>query len=182
MDKAAARLRQKAVQVQAQVAFGRRLAPAVFGPVHARSHQTNHRGVHDLDGSPESVGQTPPAPALAEARGDLLQMPEHVPKKLFGHPVVAHFVGMAERVLGRRSRPADGAERTGLQTQRVADVIETQGMRHLRINHRHHLTPATEGARPTLGPAGSRQLRHQMRRNKLANLPEDGFMKSARSG
>lgn len=31
-----------------------------------------------------------------------------VPEKLFGHPVVAHFVGMAERVHGRRARPADG--------------------------------------------------------------------------
>mgnify|MGYP001605945554 CR=1 FL=1 len=47
----------QALQIEPEMAFGSRLAPAVFGPIHARGDEVNHRGIDDVDDPGGSSGR-----------------------------------------------------------------------------------------------------------------------------
>jgi len=63
----------------------------------------------------------------------LLQVLEHRPEQGLGHFRVALPIGMREGVLTGRGRAANRRQRTRVQMQGVADVVETQGVGKLGI-------------------------------------------------
>jgi hypothetical protein len=60
-----------------------------------------------------------------------------------------------------------------VKSQRVTDVVQTDGVSQLREQHADHVTPCTEGSRHEI-PAGlARKLRDQMVWNQIAKLPQN---------
>ena len=102
------------------------------------------------------------------------------PEELLGHLRRAHFVGVGKVVAIGRRGPAQAGERPGMQTQRIAHIVETDAMGELGVDQGDHMTPGTEGARFVLDPGSPRQLGHQKVRNEVANLPQqDSVLKAA---
>jgi hypothetical protein len=58
--------------------------------------------------------------------------------------------------------------------QGVAQVIQAEAVAKLPVKQADHMAPRRKSARLTLGPGGARNLRHQKRRNVIANLAQDG--------
>jgi len=164
--------RQPAVQVEAQVHLGRRLAPPVPGPVHAVGHQLHGRGVHGVDPDLEAPQQAPAPAAGGEGRPDLLEMPEGGPEELLGEGRAALPVGVGERV-ARRRRHAEAPEGRRLQAQPVAHVVEADGMGQLGEEHRRHMAPGAEAAGLLLDPRLPRQAVERSQRNVVEKLLED---------
>jgi hypothetical protein len=69
-----------------------------------------------------------------------------------------------------------------VQPQRVTDVVQTDGVGQLRKEHADHVTPGTKGSRHGIHAGLPRKLRHQMRRNQIAKLPENSEFGCAWSG
>jgi len=109
----------------------------------------------------------------AEPRRHPLQFLEHLPKQGLGHPRVAFPVGMRERILARRCGPTNGRERSGIQAQRIADIVQSQGVRQLRIDQTEYVTPWLEGAALGFGIVLSCQSAHQMVGNQIAQLSQE---------
>ncbi|MDE3065931.1 MAG: hypothetical protein KGJ60_00120 [Verrucomicrobiota bacterium] len=70
----------------------------------------------------------PPRETLA---GTAAQMLEHGPEEFLGQVRRAHLVGMGEIVAAGRGRAADAGERCCMQTQGVADIVESDAVRQL---------------------------------------------------
>ena len=85
---------KEAVEIEPQMALGRRLAPAVFGPVHAGGDQLDGGRIDHMDDAPETPGDS--FAAIATGKGGLegLQMAEHRPENLFRQAGVPLLVGM----------------------------------------------------------------------------------------
>ena len=117
--------RQKGLEIQTDMAFGGSLAPTVLGPVQRAGHQLDGGGVHDMDEALEAEGE-PGAMVAAESGLQSLQMFQHRPEKLLGHFRIAPAVGVRKRVFGRWRGPAQCRQRSRVQTQGVAHVVESQ--------------------------------------------------------
>jgi len=139
--------------------------PSKLGPVQGTGHQLNDGGVHDVNGPFETEGELGAAVA-AEAWLQGLQMFQHGPEELFGHFRIAGAVGVGERVFGRRR------QWPRMQAQRVADVVEPQGVGELCIQEADDMAPGTERAGLIVHAGLPRQFGHQMERNEVANLPQ----------
>jgi hypothetical protein len=61
-----------------------------------------------------------------------------------------------------------------MQPQTVTHVIQTHRVCELRKEHRNHVAPWTEAARPVCRSGAARQLSDQVRRNQIAQLSKDG--------
>jgi len=170
---------QKAVEIQPQMALGRRLAPAVFGPVHAGGDQLDSGRVHDMDDAPEAPGHSLAPVAAGKTGLESLQMVEHRPENLFRQAGVSFLVGVREIIAAGRSGRPQRHKQTTVQSQPVADVVEANGMGKLRINQADQMAPRTEGARFLVHAGLPRQLRNQMRWNQIANLPQYGKLTAA---
>ena len=85
-----------------------------------------------MDGSPEPVGQALSAPAYSKVWPKRLEMSEHGPEEIFCHGGVALLVGMGEGVATGRRSPPDGRQRTAVERQCVADIVEANSMANLR--------------------------------------------------
>ena len=170
--------RQKTLQIQPQVALGRSLASPMLGPVHARDHQFDRGRVHDVDDSLETARQPEASPAR-EARLERLQMFQDAPEQLLGHRRIPMLVGMRKIVAAGRRRPTQRRERPRMQTQRVTDVVETQGVGQLRKEQSHDMAPGTKGAGFFIHPGFSGQLGHEVLRNPVAKLTQDGELRTA---
>ena len=86
-------------------------------------------------------------------------MLEHRPEQRLGHFRVALPVGVRERILTRRGRPANRRQRPRVQPQGIAHVIETQGVRELGVDQTDHMTPRPEGVRHLVSTECSRANR-----------------------
>ena len=102
----------------------------------------------------------------------LLQLLEHRPEQGLGPFRVALPIGVRKRVLAGRGRPTNRRQRPRVQPERIAHVIETQGVGELRIDQADHMTPGQEGAALFLDGMRAGQVRHQMIGNKIAELPQ----------
>lgn len=164
---------QEGLEVEAEVALGGCLAPTMFGPVQGTGHQLDGGGIHDLDEAFETESEFRTAVA-AESGLQGLQMIQHGPEELLGHFRVAGAIGVGQRVFrGCRGR-AQRRQRAGVQPQRIADVVETQTVGKLGVKQADDMAPGSELA-PLIFHAGlPRQLGHQMRRNEVANLAQQG--------
>ena len=65
-------------------------------------------------------------------------------------------------------------QRTRVQLQSVAQVIQAKAVAELSVEQAYHMAPRGKGARLALGTRRPRNLRHQKRRNVIANLAQDG--------
>src|ERR1017187_6408807 len=164
--------RQKTLQVEPQMTFGRRLAPPMLGPVHAVGHQLNGGRIHQMDHPLETEGKPGPPPAT-KARTETLQVLQGLPKQFLSHEGVALAIGIGKGVAFGRGRSTNGREGAGVQGQRVANVVESQTMGQLREEQREHVTPRRVSARVVLHASFSGQLRNQMIGNEVANLTQD---------
>src|SRR5450631_3679025 len=72
---------QETLQIQPQMTLGRRLAPPMFGPVHAGSNQRDGGRVHQMNHALELTGKSLPVRATDEARGQLAQVFKDGPEK-----------------------------------------------------------------------------------------------------
>jgi hypothetical protein len=115
----------------------------------------------------------PRATVAAESGLQSLQMFQHRPEELFGHFRIAPAVGVRKRVFGRRRGPAQRRQRPGVQTQGVADVIESETVGKLGVKQTDDVTPRTESAGLIVHAGLACQSRHQMRRNEVAKLAQE---------
>ncbi len=171
--------RQEAQQVEPQMALGGGFAPTVLRPRHTIGHELNRGGIDDVDRAAETPGQR--IFSAATETGMLgLEMVEHFPEKSFGKHTVAFLVRMTERIAGRRGGLAHREEGRHLEAQRIAHVVEPEGMADLRVNHRDHVTPRREGPRLGIDPGLTRQFRREIGRNEFDDLPQDRKVGAAR--
>jgi hypothetical protein len=81
---------------------------------------------------------------------------------------------MAERVLGGRLGRANPKQRGHVQPERIAYVVQAQGVTDLRVHHRHNVTPRGKRSCLFIDTGFPRKLRHEMVRNELADLAQHG--------
>ena len=106
---------------------------------------------------------------LGEPRTDALQMIQHLPVQRFSHRRISRAVGVGERVACRRGRSPYPQELGLVHHQRVADVIQAQGVRGMPVEQREHVACRRKDPRVDLElPA---ELGDHVRRNLDANLP-----------
>ena len=164
---------QEALQVEPQMALGRRLAPPVFGPVHTAGDEFDGGGVDHMDGAAKAVGQ-PLAPApITKGGHEALQMLQRLPEELLGQFGVALPAGMGEPIAAGRRGATNGRERATVEPQGIADIIEPDGVRKLCEEQRDDLTPGGEGAALFFQAQAAHQLRHKVVGNQIAKLPEN---------
>jgi len=120
----------------------------------------------------ELAGQSLPASAADEIRGQQTQVLKDRPEEFLRHLCRAHFVRMRKRVAGGRGSATDAGERPGLQAQGIAHVVKTNAVGELRVDQRHHMTPRTERAGFFSRFSLPRNLGHQKLRNEVANLTQ----------
>ena len=166
--------RQKTLQVQPQVALGRRFAPPVLGPIHTRGNQLDGRRVHQVNGPLESARKTLGGFATDKLRREIAQMFIHRPEQLFGHRRVAHLVGVREIVARGRGRASNRRQRPGVKLQRIADIVEPNAMGHLRVAEADDMAPLIKGASLLIDPSLPSQLGHQVVGNVVAKLTDNG--------
>jgi hypothetical protein len=77
-----------------------------------------------------------------------------------------------ERVLARWRGSTNRRQRSGMQPQRIANIIETQCVGKLCLDQTGHMTPRTEGSTLFLHCMGTDQARDQMIGNQIAKLPQ----------
>jgi hypothetical protein len=161
------------MQVQTHVKLGSGFAPAVLRPVDAGGYQRDGAGVHYMNDTPKTPGQSFATASCGKSRRKFLQVIKHRPEQPFSQRSVAMFIGMGKIVTARRSRPAQGRKRTAVQPQRVTDIVQTDGVSQLRKEHTYYVTPCTEGSRHGIHACLARKFRNQVRRNKFAELSEN---------
>jgi hypothetical protein len=99
-----------------------------------------------MNDAAKTPGQSLTPTSSAKSRRKLLQVFEHRPEQPFCQRRVTALIGMGKIVATRSSRPAQGRKRAAVQSQRVADIIEADGVSQLREEHADHVTPCTEGS------------------------------------
>jgi pyruvate dehydrogenase complex dehydrogenase (E1) component len=80
---------------------------------------------------------------------------------------------MGKIVATRSSGSAQGRKRAAVQSQRVTNVVQTDGVSQLRKKHADHMTPCTERARHGIHTDLARKFRNQMCWNQIAKLSEN---------
>ena len=114
------------------------------------------------------------ATVAAEGRLQGLQMSQHGPEELFGHFGIAGAIGVGQGVFRRGRGRAQRRQRAGVKPQSVANVVEAEAVSQLGVKQTDDMAPRGEIA-PLFFHAGvPRQLGHQMRRNEVANLAQQG--------
>ena len=84
------------------------------------------------------------------------------------------MAGVGKSIATGRGRATHADQRTGVQLQRITQIIQAKAVAELVVEQAHHMTPRRKAARLILGSRGPRYLRHKERRNIIANLAQDG--------
>src|SRR6516164_1449719 len=126
-----------------------------------------------MNNAPETTSQPFTSSSRAKSRSKLLQVLEHRPEQPFGQRSVATLIGMGKVVATRSSGSAQGRKRAAVQSQRVTDVVQADGVSQLRKEHADHVTPCTEGTCHGIHTRLARKFRNQMRRNEIAKLSKN---------
>lgn len=103
--------------------------------------QFDRGGVDDMDGGAETVKWAFGALGASEPRREGLEMPEHGPEELLDHFGAAVFSGVGKAVAARGRGTADGRERAAVEPERVADIVESDGVAKLGIEHGDDMAP-----------------------------------------
>ena len=164
--------RQEALQIQAQVTFGRRLAPPMSGPIQAGRDQRNRGRIDQVNRTLKLAGKSLARFAADKARRQIAQVLEDRPEELLRHLGRAYFVGVREIVArGRRGSP-DARQRSRMQSERITDVVESNAMDELRVEQRDGMAPRTKGSGLLRHLGITRDLGDQELGNEVANLPQ----------
>jgi len=164
--------RQEGLQVEPEMALGGRLAAAMFGPVQAAGDQLDGGGIYQVDHAFEAEGK-PRSAVPAKTGVEFLQMAEDGIEKVLSHLSGAFTVGSGECIFAGRIRATHCRERSRMQTQGIADIVEPDGMGQLGIEQTHDMTPRRERAGAFDNASIPRQFGNQMRRNKIAELMQE---------
>jgi hypothetical protein len=164
--------RQKGLQVEPEMTLGGGLAAAMFGPVQTAGNQLDGGGVHQMNHPLEAEGKAWAA-IPAKTGVEFLQMIQNGIEKVLGHLGGAFAVGGGERILAGRSRAAHRRERSRVQAQGIADIVEADGVGQLGVEQAHYMTPRREGASAFNDAGIPRQLGHQVCRNQIAELMQE---------
>jgi hypothetical protein len=164
---------QEGLEIEPDMAFGGGLAAAMFGPVQRACHQLDGGRVHDVDEPLETEGELRMTVA-AEGGLQGVQMIQHGPEELLGHFRFARAIGVGERVFRRGRGGAQRRQRAGVKPQGVADVVETETVGQLGVKQADDVAPGSKIAPLIFHTGRTRQLGHQMRRNEVANLAQQG--------
>lgn len=131
---------------------------------HLDTYQFHDRGVHHVNRHLERKRRTP-GPARHKARRLLPQVLLHPPEQLLGHLRRPLPVGIGKPIATGCTRPAHTRQRSGVQLQRIAQVIKTDAMSQLCLEQTDHVTPRLEGSRLIFGSGNPRDGGDLVRRN-----------------
>ncbi len=82
-----------------------------------------------------------------------------------------------ERLVNVGGWPRAGQEGAGVELQGVAHIVQPDAVGQLTAAQADHVTPRTEGPALFSHTGVPRQLRNQMRRNIVAELPKNGELR-----
>src|SRR5256885_9023208 len=123
-----------------------------------------------MNGPFETPGPTPMALTGRKAWTSLLQILQDCPKDRFGQLGVPLLTSMGQVIATGSSRTTNQKQLTGMQAQRIADVIEADAVRQLSKEQSNNMAPRTVGARFLFNTCFPSQLRYHERRNEIAEL------------
>jgi hypothetical protein len=101
-----------------------------------------------------------------------LEMPEHGPEELLGQRGAAVFSRVGKAVAARGRGAADGRERAAVNPEGVADIVESDGVAELGIEHGNDMAPCREGAAEFIDAGVPGQLGNEVGGNEVAKLPK----------
>jgi len=116
--------------------------------------------------------------ALDKAGRLFAQMVQPLPKQFFGHLGRTFAVGVGKSIATRRRCAAHTDQRAGVQLQGITQVIQAKTVTELSVQQAYPMAPRRKSARLVLGSRSARYLRHQKRRNVIANLAPDGELET----
>ncbi len=163
--------RKKDLEVEPDMALGGGFASTVLCPVQRVGHEWDGGRVHDVIKALEPERQLRATPS-AKAGMQLLQMPEYCPEQGLGHFRIAFSVGVREGVLARRGRAENRRQRTRVQPQGIAYIVEAETVSELSVNKTYDMAPRTERATSFNHRVSAGQVRHQIIGNPDAKLPQ----------
>jgi hypothetical protein len=133
--------RQEALKIEAQVALGGGLAAAMAGPIQAVGHQFDGGRIDDVDGFAETAGNALAGSSADKGGRERLKVLQGGPEERLSQKRGAHLVGMRKPVAAWRGSSSNRRERSAMDSQGIADVVESYGVGELRIKQRHHMAP-----------------------------------------
>ena len=80
------------------------------------------------------------------------------------------FIGIGKSTAAGSLCPSNARQRSSVMAQCITRIIQANGMRELRIEHAHHMTPGSETACFLVHPMFASQLDYQVTRNIIAKL------------
>lgn len=80
---------------------------------------------------------------------------------------------MRQTILAGPLCAADGRKRSGFDSQRAADIFQSQGVGHLCIDQTDEMTPRFEGAALVFQAVLAGKSRPQMVANQIAQLSQE---------
>jgi len=153
---------QEGLEIEPDMAFGGSLAAAMFGPVQRAAINwmvvESTTWMSRLKRKAKRGVRWPP-----KAGCKVCRCFQHRPEKLLGQFRITGAVGMRECVLGWRGCASQRRQRSRMQAQRVAHVVETEAVSQLGIEQADDMAPRAEAACVIFDAGGARQFWHQMR-------------------
>src|SRR5689334_425117 len=121
--------------------FDARFGTAVLRPAHAVSHQLNRRRIHEMNTALEtmrvvSFAVSRPKPWL---QGFVMSL--DFPIQRFSELRASFPVGVGKAVATGWHGSSDRMQRSLLERQGIAQIIQALRMGQLAIDHRTHMTP-----------------------------------------
>ena len=145
----------------------RRFPAPVARPVDAVDHEADRRGVNGVHGALKTARHAPESLA-AKPRIRCGEMVQDCPEQRLRHVAVAFAIGVRECVFRGRHRIANPQQFRRMILQRVANIVQTERVRELRVEQGDHMGPGTEGPGLLVHTVFPGDLRNKVARNQLA--------------
>jgi hypothetical protein len=129
----------------------------------------------------ETAGHTFATAAACKARLEGLQMSEHGPENILCQSRVTLLVRVRKIIAAGWRSPAQRHQQPAVQAQRIAHIIEADGVRELGVDQAHQMAPWAEGAGLPVHAGFTCQLWNQIGRDEIAELPQYGKWTAART-
>jgi hypothetical protein len=162
--------RKESLQVQPQMHFSGSLSAAMLSPIHAVGHQRDGCRINSMDCPLEATWQATVTSGRTKLRTKRLKVAEDAPEQLLHHIAIAVLVGMGKRIAARCNRPAYRSKLSGMMTQAIANIVQSNRVSQLGKQKADDMTPRREGARLFVHPVLTGKFFRQMRRDKFAKL------------
>ena len=157
------------MQVEAHMHFGGGLASAVFGPADAVGDQFHHSGINGVNPDLETAQESLAFFARGKAWLDVLKVFENRPEQRFDEVSRAHLVCVRKSV-ARGWYDLESAQGRCFESEPVANVVETDGMRKLGKKHGSQVAQNAESASLCVHPSFTGGLIDDASRNEIEKL------------